>query len=225
MWALVPLTPYEHTAARRPLRGTGHGLGSVGTNTRDFSSRSIRGCQVWKFWFGGMAPRRRHSTVLMRAATPEADDDVPGPLSAYYEGMHWDPGPWWSWSHYLSLLGASPNGNGMPVVGGEVTINPPWSSSYEPTLTGCGSSTTTCPANPANFVYLRTSPSSTASLLADPPDTGQLIAYVACTVRGGTAHAASPREVSAVVWAAPDEIHRYVPRGLFPPVQAYLDNR
>ncbi|MCX4860847.1 N-acetylmuramoyl-L-alanine amidase [Streptomyces canus] len=95
-------------------------------------------------------------------------DDVPGPLSAYYEGMHWDPGPWWNWSHYLTLLGAFPNGNGMPVAGGEVTITPPWSSSYEPTLTGCGSSTTTCPANPANFVYLRTSPSSTAALLTDP---------------------------------------------------------
>ncbi|MEV0742704.1 peptidoglycan recognition family protein [Streptomyces sp. NPDC050549] len=95
-------------------------------------------------------------------------DDVPGPLSAYYEGMHWDPGPWWNWSHYLSLLGASPNGDGMPVAGGEVTITPSWSSSYEPTLTGCGSSTTTCPANPANFVYLRTSPSSTAALITDP---------------------------------------------------------
>ncbi|MBC9730805.1 N-acetylmuramoyl-L-alanine amidase, partial [Streptomyces sp. TRM68367] len=95
-------------------------------------------------------------------------DDVPGPLDAYYEGMHWDPGPWWNWGHYLSLLHASPNGDGMPVVGGEVTITPPWSTSYEPTLTGCGSSTTTCPANPADFVYLRTSPSSTASLIKDP---------------------------------------------------------
>jgi 8-oxo-dGTP diphosphatase len=52
------------------------------------------------------------------------------------------------------------------------------------------------------------------------PDTGRLIAYVACTVRGGTARAASAREVSAR-----GEIHRYVPRGLFPPVQAYLDGR
>ncbi|MEU2866045.1 NUDIX domain-containing protein [Streptomyces mirabilis] len=52
------------------------------------------------------------------------------------------------------------------------------------------------------------------------PDTGRLIAYVACTVRGGTA-----REVSAIAWAARGEIHRYVPRGLFPPVQAYLDGR
>ncbi|MFE2838330.1 NUDIX hydrolase [Streptomyces mirabilis] len=57
------------------------------------------------------------------------------------------------------------------------------------------------------------------------PDTGRLIDYVACMVRGGTAHAASPREVSAVAWAAPDEIPQYVPRGLFPPVQAYLDGR
>jgi hypothetical protein len=95
-------------------------------------------------------------------------DDIPGPLDSYYEGMHWDPGPWWNWGHYLSLLHATPNGNGMPVAGGEVTITPPWSTGYEPTLTGCGSSTTTCPANPANFVYLRTSPSSTASLLKDP---------------------------------------------------------
>ncbi|MFD4563733.1 NUDIX hydrolase [Streptomyces sp. NPDC058467] len=57
------------------------------------------------------------------------------------------------------------------------------------------------------------------------PDTGRLIAYVACTVLEGAARAASPREVSAVAWAAPDEIPRYVPRGLYPPVQAYLDRR
>ncbi|WSW80255.1 NUDIX hydrolase [Streptomyces sp. NBC_00996] len=57
------------------------------------------------------------------------------------------------------------------------------------------------------------------------PDTGRLIVYVACTVLEGVARAASPREVSAVAWASPDEIHRYVPRGLFPPVQTYLDRR
>ncbi|MFE2970780.1 NUDIX hydrolase [Streptomyces sp. NPDC059340] len=57
------------------------------------------------------------------------------------------------------------------------------------------------------------------------PDTGRLIAYVACTVRGGTAHAASPREVSAIAWAAPDEIPQYASRGLFGPVRAYLDRR
>ncbi|MER6355684.1 NUDIX domain-containing protein [Streptomyces sp. NPDC001634] len=55
------------------------------------------------------------------------------------------------------------------------------------------------------------------------PDTGHRIAYVACRVLEGAAHAASPREVAAVAWVAPDEISHYVPRGLYPPVQAYLD--
>lgn len=55
------------------------------------------------------------------------------------------------------------------------------------------------------------------------PDTGRLIVYVACAVVDGTARAASPREVAAVAWAARDEIPRYVPRGLYPPVQQYLD--
>ncbi|WP_406132079.1 NUDIX hydrolase [Streptomyces sp. NBC_00989] len=54
------------------------------------------------------------------------------------------------------------------------------------------------------------------------PDTGRRIAYVACRILAGTAHPASQREVSAVAWAAPDEITRYVPRGLYPPVQAYI---
>ncbi|MFE4824069.1 NUDIX hydrolase [Streptomyces sp. NPDC056704] len=57
------------------------------------------------------------------------------------------------------------------------------------------------------------------------PDTGRNIAYVACTVLAGTARAASPREVSAVAWVAPDEIPQYVSQGLYPPVQAYLDRR
>jgi 8-oxo-dGTP diphosphatase len=56
------------------------------------------------------------------------------------------------------------------------------------------------------------------------PDTGRLIVYVACTALEGTAHPASPREVSAVAWAGRQEIPRYVPHGLFGPVQAHLDD-
>ncbi|WP_089105495.1 NUDIX hydrolase [Streptomyces hyaluromycini] len=55
------------------------------------------------------------------------------------------------------------------------------------------------------------------------PDTGRLIVYVACTVLEGTAYPASPREVFAATWAARDEVPQYVPRGLYRPVQAYLD--
>lgn len=55
------------------------------------------------------------------------------------------------------------------------------------------------------------------------PDTGRRIAYVACTVLEGAAHAASAREVSAAAWVTSSEITRYVPRGLYGPVQAHLE--
>lgn len=57
------------------------------------------------------------------------------------------------------------------------------------------------------------------------PDTGRRIVYVACVALEGSARRASLREVSAVAWAAPSEIPRYVPRGLYPPVQAHLEQR
>ncbi|MFJ2959872.1 N-acetylmuramoyl-L-alanine amidase [Streptomyces sp. NPDC087270] len=92
-------------------------------------------------------------------------DDVPSPQTAQLTSMHWDPGPYWNWSHYLDLLGATPGGGGTPVVGGEVTIDPPFTSANEPTVTGCSSNP--CAAQPTSFVYLRTSPSSSAALIGD----------------------------------------------------------
>ncbi|SEG36027.1 N-acetylmuramoyl-L-alanine amidase [Actinacidiphila yanglinensis] len=100
-------------------------------------------------------------------------DDVPAPQVAQLAGMHWDPGPYWDWAHYMDLLGA-PLGagrGGTPVVGGEVTIDPPFTSVNEPAVTGCKPDP--CKAQPANFVYLRTSPSATAPLLKDAVMAGQ----------------------------------------------------
>jgi hypothetical protein len=100
-------------------------------------------------------------------------DDVPGPADSYVAGMHWDPGPYWDWNYFMNLAGApirQPDAGSLPV-GSEITIDPAFSNANEPTVTGCTTSTgsiTTCPTQPANFVYLRTSPSSTAPLLADP---------------------------------------------------------
>jgi hypothetical protein len=74
------------------------------------------------------------------------------------------------WNHYLALIGAplGGTGGGTPLVGGEITIAPLFTSANEPVVTGCGASgTSTCPAQPANFVYLRTSPSATAPLIHD----------------------------------------------------------
>jgi len=92
-------------------------------------------------------------------------DDVPSPQTAQLTSMHWDPGPFWNWSHYMDLLGATPGGGGTAIVGGEITIDPPFTSANEPTVTGCSSGT--CAKQPVSFVYLRTSPSSSASLIGD----------------------------------------------------------
>ncbi|MFI9174854.1 NUDIX domain-containing protein [Streptomyces lincolnensis] len=57
------------------------------------------------------------------------------------------------------------------------------------------------------------------------PATGWRVVYVACRLLGGTAHAASPREVAEVAWAGLGDLWRLVPGGVYAPVQAYLDGR
>lgn len=81
--------------------------------------------------------------------------------------QHVDPGTYWDWGHFLSLVGAPISGDGEAVVGGTVTIAPPYSSAYEPPVTGCVTHAATCSARPADFVYLRTGPSTSYPLLGD----------------------------------------------------------
>ncbi len=56
------------------------------------------------------------------------------------------------------------------------------------------------------------------------PDTHRHMSYIACEVVSGTAHVADSDEVAEVTWCAHSEISAYVPAGLFPPVQEYLDD-
>jgi 8-oxo-dGTP diphosphatase len=55
------------------------------------------------------------------------------------------------------------------------------------------------------------------------PNTGQLMGYVACEVKSGTAHVADAEELSDVAWVTPDQFSDYVPYGFAPMVQDYLD--
>lgn len=55
------------------------------------------------------------------------------------------------------------------------------------------------------------------------PKTGRLMSYTACEVVGGIAHVADTEELAELAWVAHGEIPRYVPYGLFEPVQKYLD--
>ncbi|WP_327284627.1 NUDIX hydrolase [Streptomyces sp. NBC_01205] len=54
------------------------------------------------------------------------------------------------------------------------------------------------------------------------PVTGRLVSYMACAVEGGAAHVADADEIAEVAWATLAEIPRYVPYGLFEPVQQHL---
>ncbi|WP_371483063.1 N-acetylmuramoyl-L-alanine amidase [Kitasatospora sp. NBC_00315] len=87
-------------------------------------------------------------------------DDVPGPTESAISGMHWDPGTFWDWNHYMDLLGAPVQGNtgGPLLVGGKVTIAPAFDATNTPPVDNTA-------ARPQNFVYLRTQPSDAAPLI------------------------------------------------------------
>ncbi|MFJ9577935.1 NUDIX hydrolase [Streptomyces sp. NPDC101191] len=55
------------------------------------------------------------------------------------------------------------------------------------------------------------------------PKTGRLMSYTACEVVGGIAHVSDTEELAELAWVAHREIPKYVPYGLFEPVQQHLD--
>ena len=92
-------------------------------------------------------------------------DNVPGPSTAGIPGMHWDPGPFWNWSHFMNLLGdyVVPTGSAHSPV---VTINPDFATNIQ-TVTDCENHTPVAD-QASSFVYLRTAPNATAPLFNDP---------------------------------------------------------
>jgi hypothetical protein len=95
-------------------------------------------------------------------------DEVPGVLDANVATQHWDPGPFWDWNRYMSLLGAptGSGGAGGPLKAGQVIrVVPPFTTANQPTLTYGGS---TVAKQPANFGYLYTSPSTGSAMISDP---------------------------------------------------------
>ncbi|MEU1303000.1 N-acetylmuramoyl-L-alanine amidase [Streptomyces shenzhenensis] len=101
-------------------------------------------------------------------------DNVPGPNSSLVSGMHWDPGPSWDWERYMRLLGAPVDAaHGSARIGEAVTIAPGFTRNQQ-TVQVCPSddptgATPECTERrqPADFVHLRTAPSSTAPLFGD----------------------------------------------------------
>jgi N-acetylmuramoyl-L-alanine amidase len=92
-------------------------------------------------------------------------DNVPGTIPANVRGMHWDPGPYWDWSHYFDLLGAPLRGVGTPRAG-MVTINPDFDTN-RPAFTGCVTAGVPCPSRGSTSLILRTEPREDAPQLKD----------------------------------------------------------
>ena len=92
-------------------------------------------------------------------------DNVPGTIPSTIKGMHWDPGPYWDWSHYFDLMGAPLGGFGLPG-SSLVTITPDFAKN-QPAFTGCAAAGTPCALRGSEAVVLHNAPSETAPLLLD----------------------------------------------------------
>ncbi|NDL59903.1 N-acetylmuramoyl-L-alanine amidase [Phytoactinopolyspora mesophila] len=92
-------------------------------------------------------------------------DNIPGITPDFVRGMHWDPGPYWDWSHYFDLMGAPFRSTGTPRTG-LVTIDPDFATN-QPAFTGCEEAGVPCPARGSSAVILHTEPSHDAPLVND----------------------------------------------------------
>ncbi|MFC9913418.1 N-acetylmuramoyl-L-alanine amidase [Streptomyces sp. NPDC127197] len=92
-------------------------------------------------------------------------DNVPGPTTSTVPGMHTDPGPYWDWQHYFTLLGR-PFGPTAGPGSGMVTILPDYASN-RPAFTGCASAGTPCAVHGSSAVRLYSGPGEDYPLIKD----------------------------------------------------------
>ncbi|MGW7025472.1 N-acetylmuramoyl-L-alanine amidase [Streptomyces decoyicus] len=92
-------------------------------------------------------------------------DNVPGTTTATIPGMHTDPGPYWDWAHYFTLLG-KPFKAASGSHGGLVTIRPHYERN-KPVYTGCEKPGDPCAPHGSAAVRLHTAPSKRAPLVKD----------------------------------------------------------
>jgi N-acetyl-anhydromuramyl-L-alanine amidase AmpD len=92
-------------------------------------------------------------------------DNVPGPTTSAIPGMHTDPGPYWDWQHYFTLLG-HPFKPATKTSGGLVTVLPDFAAN-QPRYTGCVTGGEACAAHGSSEVRLYSRPDETSPLIKD----------------------------------------------------------
>ncbi|WP_328504397.1 N-acetylmuramoyl-L-alanine amidase [Streptomyces sp. NBC_00457] len=92
-------------------------------------------------------------------------DTVPGPTTSAIPGMHTDPGPYWDWQHYFTLLGR-PFGTTARAGAGLLTILPDYTA-HRPAFTGCAAQGKPCPAHGSSAVRLHSQPDENSALIKD----------------------------------------------------------
>ncbi|MFG3256272.1 N-acetylmuramoyl-L-alanine amidase [Streptomyces sp. NPDC048172] len=92
-------------------------------------------------------------------------DNVPGTTPSAIKGMHTDPGPYWDWQHYFSLLGKPFTPEAGPA-SKLVTIAPDYDEN-KPVFTGCDGAGKPCKPHGSSAVRLHTAPDADAPLVKD----------------------------------------------------------
>ncbi|WP_307815407.1 N-acetylmuramoyl-L-alanine amidase [Streptomyces sp. 7-21] len=97
-------------------------------------------------------------------------DNVPGTVTESIPGMHTDPGPYWDWAHYFTLLGAPfPRAAAGPrddARSGVVTIAPDYDTN-RPSFDDCGEAGGACAPHGSSAVRLHAAPAHDAPLVRD----------------------------------------------------------
>ncbi|MGH8791840.1 MAG: N-acetylmuramoyl-L-alanine amidase, partial [Stackebrandtia sp.] len=93
-------------------------------------------------------------------------DNVPGVSPDKIADMHWDPGPYWDWSHYFDLLEAPLEPAKRPT--GIVQVAPDYETN-RPEMIGCDADKPEepCPSRPSSTVFLYSEPDFESDLLVD----------------------------------------------------------
>ncbi|MFC9843500.1 N-acetylmuramoyl-L-alanine amidase [Streptomyces sp. NPDC060223] len=92
-------------------------------------------------------------------------DNVPGTTTSTIPGMHTDPGPYWDWQHYFTLLG-HPFRATAKAGGGLVTVLPDFTSN-RPAYTGCVTSGEPCAVHGSSEVRLYSAADEKSPLIKD----------------------------------------------------------